>query len=155
MDAWTQLEVGPRLGPTDAPSWNDLWRFEAYAEPWALRRGPPTPDDDSPYPGIGTFQLRRRLRMQLLTMRARVAEWELVRYHFDARKIEVLVHILAPFPDERAWLREGNGRTPEQYAAGHLTRTYSVVPRQHAEAGTQTEEAVSGEVPRSTVPEAM
>ena len=44
--------------------------------------------------------------MHLLTMHARVAEWELVRYHFDTREIEVLVHILAPFPDECAWLRE-------------------------------------------------
>ena len=37
VDAWTQLEVGPRLGPTDAPPWSSLWRFEAYTEPWALR----------------------------------------------------------------------------------------------------------------------
>ena len=117
VDAWTQLEAGPRLGPTDAPSWNSLWRFEAYSEPWALRRGPPTPDDNSPYPGMGTFQLRRRLRMHLLTMRARVSEWELVRYHFDTREIEVLVHILAPFPQERAWLREGNGQSPDPAAA--------------------------------------
>ena len=84
VGAWTQLEVGPRLGPMDASSWHAMWRVEAYAEPWALRRGLPTLDDDLPYPGIGTFQLRRRLRMQLLTMRARLSEWELVRYHFDS-----------------------------------------------------------------------
>lgn len=153
VGALTQLEVGPHLGPTDAPSWSDLWRFEAYVEPWTLRRGPPMPDDDSPYPGIGTFQLRRRLRMQLLTMHARVLEWEVVRYHFDSQEIEILVHILAPFPNERAWLREGNGLSHEQYAARHPTWTFSIVPWHHADVGTQTEEAIYGEVPRSNVHE--
>lgn len=93
--------------------------------------------------------------MQLLTMRARLTEWEVVRYRFDTREIEVLVHILAPFPDERAWLRKGNGLTHEQYAARHPTRTFLVIRWHHAEAGTQTEEAVSGEVPRSIVPKAI
>ena len=44
VDARTQLEVGPRLGPTDAPSWNNLWRFEAFTavgkRGWRARRGP-------------------------------------------------------------------------------------------------------------------